>query len=482
MLCGCGKTGKIDGVQYRITEGGHAQVVGVDASVTHAVIAAEFQGCPVTEIGSMAFANAAVESVTIPDSVTSILSEAFRNSALREVSVPDSVTFLGSGAFSKCSKLESVILPAGLECLNFGMFWESGVKRIELPDGLKEIQERAFSQCANLSELQLPEGIERIGEYAFSESGLTDVALPATLISLGKCAFENCASLKKVTLPDSISTLWGGTFSGCAALEEVLFVPGAKEVMSDLGVYNAFEGCPSLASVELPGNAQFREKQPDSLCFVLRSADSVSEWAPNFTFAEGMDIRKAGLWDAVMNGELSCSPYANGIDTFVLTMTNETDDILYVDFTAPPPTGLYLLCESGSYQDMLITKIDYPDTDPYVDPRGTFRVFIDTACMNLHRDVPHGETPYKLERLPVDSLLLRLLGLFEAEGCSYSVRQAAVWIVTDNAGFADTQLLRNAITTLSVISRSDYDEAESLVKRAKAMPSVTLGSSSGSGG
>ena len=51
-----------------------------------------------------------------------------------------------------------------------------------------------------------------------------------------------------------------------------------------------------------------------------------------------------------------------------------------------------------------------------------------------------------------------------------------------NAGFADTQLLRNAITTLSVISRSDYDEAESLVKRAKAMPSVTLGSSSGSGG
>ncbi len=467
LLCGCGKTGKIDGIAYRIADGDHAQVIGADASLPHAVIAPEYQGYPVTEIGSMAFANCALGSVTIPDSVTSIESEAFRSSGLREITIPDSVTFLGSGTFGGCKNLERVTLPSGLETLNFGMFQESGVREVKLPDGLKEIQGYAFSQCPDLTAIELPDGIERIGEHAFSGSGLTDAVLPSALTEVKKCTFENCPALKSVTVPDGISAIWGGAFSGCAALEEVRFVPVPKEAISDLSVYGAFEGCLSLVSVELPGNAVFREQQPDSVCFVLHSVNSVSERASNFTFAEGLEVRKAELWETVMNGGLSCSPYANGIDTFVLTMTNETDGILYIDFTAPPPTGLYLYCESGEYQDMLITKIDYPDTDPYVDPNGTFRVFVDTACMNLRRDVPHGDKPYELKILPADSLLRTLLELFETEECAYPVRQAAVWIVTDDAEFDDTRLLRNAVTTLPVIGQGDYDEAVRLVERAK---------------
>ena len=57
-------------------------------------------GTSATSIGSLAFYNNLLTSVTIPDSVTSIGSNAFGyNQQLTSVTIPDSVTSIGSNAF-----------------------------------------------------------------------------------------------------------------------------------------------------------------------------------------------------------------------------------------------------------------------------------------------------------------------------------------------------------------------------------------------
>jgi|GEM_PF-1739741 len=81
---------------------------------TKAEIPSEYNGLPVTIIGSTAFFNgSSLTSVTIPDSVTSIEMAAFQNcSGLTSITIPDSVTRIGDSAFSGCSGLTSVTIYA----------------------------------------------------------------------------------------------------------------------------------------------------------------------------------------------------------------------------------------------------------------------------------------------------------------------------------------------------------------------------------
>ncbi|MBQ4090857.1 MAG: hypothetical protein IJC64_00915, partial [Clostridia bacterium] len=62
-----------DGVFYfPSADGTYAEVVGYVGTSTRVVFAEEYEGLPVTHIASSAFAEKAITSVTIPDSVTSI--------------------------------------------------------------------------------------------------------------------------------------------------------------------------------------------------------------------------------------------------------------------------------------------------------------------------------------------------------------------------------------------------------------------------
>lgn len=83
--------------------------------------------------------------------VTQILSSGFKDlAALQSVTIPDSVTEIGAEAFSGCI----------------------GLKNITLPSELQTINQYAFHGCSLITEITIPGKTTYIGKYAFYGTGL----------------------------------------------------------------------------------------------------------------------------------------------------------------------------------------------------------------------------------------------------------------------------------------------------------------------
>lgn len=105
-----------------------------------------------------------------------------------------------------------------------------------------------------------------------------NVFIPETLdgypvVGIAQNAFENNKKIKSVSIADSVETIGSSAFSGCTALERVMFPENEKFVLiqsstfsgcarlreaeipdsvTEIG-WHAFEGCAELTSVKLPG-------------------------------------------------------------------------------------------------------------------------------------------------------------------------------------------------------------------------------------
>ena len=147
----------------------YAELSNCDGTEANVEIPSEVNGVPVISIGEGAFydyyANrcAAVESITIPDTVVNIGEKAFRNlTSLTSIEVPDSVTTLGRYAFWGCSSLTSA----------------------KLPDKLTSVPEGTFVNCVNLADVNIPKSAETIGAYAFANTALTSLTIPGNVKSI----------------------------------------------------------------------------------------------------------------------------------------------------------------------------------------------------------------------------------------------------------------------------------------------------------
>ena len=102
----------------------HYEVSGYEGTPTDIIIPKEYEGKPITSIGTNAFRDCtSLTSMEIANSVTSIGGSAFSNCpSLTSIEIPNSVTSIGDYAFRSCSSLTSINIlsktPANLISIN----------------------------------------------------------------------------------------------------------------------------------------------------------------------------------------------------------------------------------------------------------------------------------------------------------------------------------------------------------------------------
>lgn len=105
--------------------------------------------------------------------------------------------------------------------------------------------------------------------------------------------------------------------------------------------------------------------------------------------------------------------------------------------TVTIPVGTYFVSQNPSSQNMVTTaekkltlrSDDWLSTSP------------PAACANRSRDIPGNDDSFTVRKSAHQEELARLMPVLEKARASYAVRQAAVWIVTDNADYSDLGIL-----------------------------------------
>ena len=189
--------------------------------------------------------------VVIPDTidgkaVTAIAEGAFADhAAIDAVSIPDSVTSIGKGAFKGCKNLTSMRTPV-YTCEDapfFGALFgastydangytvPSSLTTLVLAAG-ETIPDCAFYACRNLKVVGLPAELTEIGGFAFySCQSLAYISTAKTALrTVGQNAFTNCAALLTLDIPATAESLGFAMLEGCGVLESLTlpFVGGSR--------------------------------------------------------------------------------------------------------------------------------------------------------------------------------------------------------------------------------------------------------------
>ena len=221
----------VDGLRYKITDDGFAQVGQQDNSTLSGDII-------IPEKISFGGNDYIVNSIVYPSNtatygghtsisaeggaftITSLSSCAFSGcSSLSTLTIPNSVTTIGERAFSRCSSLTSVVIPNKIETIN----------------------EYTFSECYNLTSLSLPESVTTIKGHAFDGcSKLESLIIPSKVEYIYQQAFANCGNLQSVkSLAETPPFLYDNSFSN---YEIPLYVPeGAREAYQGKEPWNKFK-------------------------------------------------------------------------------------------------------------------------------------------------------------------------------------------------------------------------------------------------
>ena len=107
------------------------------------------------------------------------------------------------------------------------------------------------------------------------------------------------------------------------------------------------------------------------------------------------------------------------------------------EITVRIPVGTFFVSRRGSVQNMVTTQ----EKKVVLDRNEWVSVSISAACANRARDIPGREDSFDIQRSPQLKELEKLMPVLQKAGVKFAVQQAAVWIVVDNANYADLGLL-----------------------------------------
>jgi hypothetical protein len=97
------------------------------------------------------------------------------------------------------------------------------------------------------------------------------------------------------------------------------------------------------------------------------------------------------------------------------------------------PVGAYFVSANASAQNMVATE----EKTLLLNNDQWKTVSIPAACANRPRDIPDSNDSFTVQRSSNSDELTRLMPVLNKTGVGIKIRQAAVWIITDNASFAE---------------------------------------------
>ena len=250
----------------------------------------------VTAIGTDAFRNCNIASVTIGSGVATIGQSAFENcDGLTDITIPNSVTSIARGAFYHCDYLTGVTIGKGVTAIGQEAFcycdalskvfitdvaaWchidfydatsnplhnarklylnDKLVTDLVIPSGTTAIGQYAFYNCDSFGSLTISDSVTAIGREAFKDcDGLTDLMIPDSVTNIDNGAFCCCDSLSAVDIGDGVTVIKPNTFSSCGTLSVVVIGDGVTEITQQggfLDLYSyAFADCGALTTVVIP--------------------------------------------------------------------------------------------------------------------------------------------------------------------------------------------------------------------------------------
>jgi hypothetical protein len=159
-------------------------------------------------------------SFTVPDGVGDIGSQAFAQCPITSVTLPASVTNIEFSGFFDCLELASVTLSNGLEAIGVAAFEDcSALTNCVLPASLTSIGFSAFNECTALKTIVIPSAVRTVSDYAFGYcSSLTAAYFEGNAPPDDSTVFFNDSAATVYYLTGA--TGWGSTF-GTAPTKEL---------------------------------------------------------------------------------------------------------------------------------------------------------------------------------------------------------------------------------------------------------------------
>ena len=129
-----------------------------------------------------------IRSIAIGSNVTSIGSYAFEDTNITSLTIPGNVKSIGEYGVNGNRYLSTLTLESGLETIGASAFADCRIASVVIPDGVTSIGENAFASCVRADYIN--------GEWV--DTGLTTVTIPGSVTSIGKNAFADNSLLTTV--------------------------------------------------------------------------------------------------------------------------------------------------------------------------------------------------------------------------------------------------------------------------------------------
>ena len=245
-------------------------------------------GNGVTTLGTFAFYQCAMSSISIPASVTKVHFNTFNNSY-------NLMNFTVDSANPVYSSLDGVLFNKDQTIIVRYPRGRQG--EYAIPEGVVIVGDGAFNGCYNVTDVKIPNSVTTLGMAAFFACGMAEITIPENVNRIDSLAFIGCQHLKVVTNyaiePQVIDT---NVFGGVIDISEcTLYVPAQSlaayqtaDVWKDFGTILPIEGTEEpVETVEGNYTIYYEDKDSQNLTSeVVTLHVPVAPVIEGFTFVE----------------------------------------------------------------------------------------------------------------------------------------------------------------------------------------------------